>query len=208
MERRLTGGVDAAENQTRLPTISVSIALPGCLAFDRVEMFDEHVDERTWPFRSFDLASRTGNHAARSTSGKDCIAPELVATPARVVARDLRHVEVAPDSPRDDPLATRCRSSPSLTRRPSGGRLPSSSSNSRSAAARGSGSTAGSYSPLGIDHAPSSLFAQNGHRGGHEHFQRAGGSEPIGEQSPRCTWHSTNCPTPRGLGVLRGQRSC
>ena len=49
---------------------------------------------------------------------------------------------------------------PSSTSSSSGSRVPVSSSNSRSAHARGSSS--GSYSPLGIDHTPRSFLAQNG----------------------------------------------
>ena len=51
-----------------------------------------------------------------------------------------------------------CFAVPSAASSPAGGRAPSSSSNSRSAQARGS--SASSYSPFGIDHAPRSFFSQ------------------------------------------------
>src|SRR5439155_312928 len=53
-----------------------------------------------------------------------------------------------------------CRISPRSAAGPVGGSVPSSSENSRRAAA--SASSPGAYSPLGIDHAPASWRAQNG----------------------------------------------
>ena len=104
---------------------------------------------------------RPGTTRPGRSRGTPACAPTAAATPSRscCCARRRRRGRPARPtrSPPCRPSASRCRARPA---RRSGRRVPVSSSNSRSAHARGSSS--GSYSPLGIDHAPRSFLAQNG----------------------------------------------
>src|SRR5207248_674274 len=76
----------------------------------------------------------------------------LLRTPAASKSLSIAHATIR--------LPLGCLTSPNSSVRPVGGSLPVSSRNSRRAAAYGSSPS--SYSPLTIDHPPSSLFAQNG----------------------------------------------
>src|SRR5207248_8442138 len=103
------------------------------------------------------------NQPARSISGNSVSLPEprghsranvLLRTLAASKSLSIAHATIR--------LPLGCLTSPSSRIRPAGGSLPVSSRNSRRAAAYGSSPS--SYSPLTIDHPPSSLLAQNGDR--------------------------------------------
>jgi hypothetical protein len=113
-----------------------------------------------WPFRIFRLADSTPNHAALSTSGNCCCCPDfgghsienrLLFSLAGSKSEHRAHANTS--------LPLGCLSGSNGRKSPAGG-MPISSSNSRLAADSGSSSSANS--PLGIDHEPSSFFAQNG----------------------------------------------
>src|SRR6185312_4844844 len=97
----------------------------------------------------------------RSISGNSCTRPE---PRGHSTVNVLLTIAAASRSPARANTVSRLplgwRTVPSGTGLPGGGGVPSSSVNSRTAAA--SGSSSGPCSPLGSDHAPSSLRAQNG----------------------------------------------
>src|SRR4051794_7089611 len=106
-------------------------------------------------------ASASANHAARSTSGNSRCLPERGGHSIVNVFERIASASASPASAQAvTTLPLRWRTSPRSTSSPSGGGEPSSSANSRSAHARASSPS--SYSPLGIDQAPASFFAQNG----------------------------------------------
>ena len=104
---------------------------------------------------SFWRASSAGNQPARSISGNSCVRPERGGHSIVNVLLRTASGRGRPAPPTRDALAALWRTSPSSSSAPAGGAPPVSSSNSRSAHARGSSSP--SNSPLGIDHAPASF---------------------------------------------------
>jgi len=128
------------------------------LAETRRPARDRASDRSCRPWRSASTSS--GNHAARSTSGNVCRLPERG---GHSISNVL--LWIAPGS-QSASSAKACTTLPPGCRIGASGVYssatfrPVSSSNSRLAAS--SGSSSGSNSPLGIDHAAPSLFAQNG----------------------------------------------
>src|SRR5262245_7993735 len=112
------------------------------------------------PCNIFSCAISGENHCARSTSGKLALRP-LFGGHSNSNVFDLR--VAGSKSPSSAKAVTTLR--PGCVTSPSGrssprGRIPVSSSNSRSATS--SGFSASEYSPFGIDQAPRSFLAQNG----------------------------------------------
>src|SRR5579885_434490 len=105
-------------------------------------------------------ASSSENHSHLSTSGNSFMRPERGGHSIENILLFRREESQSPSSPHAvTTLPPACFTSPSARKPPSGVR-PVSSSNSRRAASRESSSE--SYSPLGMDHAARSFFAQNG----------------------------------------------
>jgi hypothetical protein len=118
----------------------------------------------TWASRIFERAAAIENQAARSTSGNSAWRPDrgghsienvllLRLAGSKSASRDVSCANAVTIFP------LRCVTWPRVTNFPSALK-PVSSSSSRFAAA--SGSSSARYSPLGIDHAPKSFFAQRG----------------------------------------------
>src|ERR1700742_169730 len=115
----------------------------------------------SWPFSSLARAWATGNHSTLSTSGKARICPEPLGHSSSKVLLCASAASRSPGTANAvTTLPPACLNGAKSMRGPAGGTEPTSSSNSRCAAAHGSSSCV--YSPFGIDQAPSSLRAQNG----------------------------------------------
>src|SRR5262249_9014141 len=125
-----------------------------------------------WPALIFRRASTSENHSARSTSGNDRRRP---LRGGHSVSNAFETSVAGSKSPATAQAVTRlppaCAISPSGRNFPRGC-APVSSANSRCATASGSSSPA--YSPLGIDQAPRSFFAQNGPPGWTRRSSRRG----------------------------------
>ena len=145
----------------------------GCGWLFRVQPLEQPVDERRL----------SGNELRAPPQGRTS-RPDPPGTrpcgPSRAysIAKVLLLIEPASRSTSaahaDTSLPLFCFTDPELDELPGGGAVPVSSSNSRSADARGSSSSP--YSPLGIDHAPSSFLAQNGPPGC---TSRTSGEAPV-----------------------------
>ena len=116
-----------------------------------------------WPFTSRSRAASVSVHSARSTSGNDAVRPE------RGGHSSSNSPNARPSSENPLPSATNTvirlpdeyANVPSSAYGASGGSTPSSSRNSRQRGIQRASSPSAN-SPLGIDHAPASLLAQNG----------------------------------------------
>ena len=135
--------------------------------------------------------ARAGTTRRDRSRGTPAAGPTAAATPSRTCSSATPTRRGRPRPPRRRRPCRSCwrhlaeRRAAPLRR----AREPSSSSNSRRAAA--SGSSPSSYSPFGIDHAPSSLLAQYGPPGWTSRTSTAVGP-PVAAGSRRSAWASAN----------------
>src|SRR3954447_17000779 len=113
-----------------------------------------------WLFTILRRAVSRSNQAARSTSGNVCVRPERGGHSSSNVLLTMRSASRSPATANAAMTLRPDRTVPSSRSSPAGTGEPSSSANSRRAAARGASDRG--CSPFGMDHAPSSLRAQNG----------------------------------------------
>src|SRR6476620_5218880 len=142
------------------PTSAPAVSLTET-RFAAFEGSHESVEQRPLTLEEFHVASATENQPTRSISGYSLMLPDpfghsssnvLLTVPSR--SRSPRTANAVMTLPLG------CFNGAKSMRGPSGAGLPSSSANSRCATVHGSSPS--TYSPFGIDHAPSSLRAQNG----------------------------------------------